>query len=86
MISKRWFRKMYPIEQRELTRKEQEEPAMILKKWVAEMKLAQRYKTKVKWENDATMGDGMNIPMFTNQGKSVKVKCKLGRKKPTKMY
>ena len=32
------------------------------------------------------MGGGMATPMGYKKGKSVKVKCKLGRNKPTKMY
>ena len=35
----------------------------------------------------AKMGGGMMMrPMGYKAGKSVKVKCKLGRNKPTKMY
>ena len=32
------------------------------------------------------MGGGMATPMGYKKGRSVKVKCKLGRNKPTKMY
>ena len=32
------------------------------------------------------MGGGMATPMSYKKGRSVKVKCKLGRNKPTKMY
>ena len=32
------------------------------------------------------MGGGMTKPMGYKSGKSIKVKCKLGRNKPTKMY
>ena len=32
------------------------------------------------------MGGGMTKPMGYKSGKSIKVKCKLGKNKPTKMY
>ena len=36
---------------------------------------------------DKKMGGGMmQRPIMASKGKSVKVKCKLGRNKPTKMY
>ena len=45
--------------------------------------VADLYKKKMK----GMMGGGMMMrPMGYKAGKSVKVKCKLGRNKPTKMY
>ena len=42
---------------------------------------------KIKEKISKKMGGGMmNKPMGYRSGKSVKVKCKLGRNKPTKMY
>jgi hypothetical protein len=43
---------------------------------------------KQKLKASGKMGGGMMMqrPMGYKAGKSVKVKCKLGRNKPTKMY
>jgi hypothetical protein len=41
----------------------------------------------VKKKYTGKMGGGMmQRPIMASKGKSVKVKCKLGRNKPTKMY